>query len=236
MTDIHTHILPGVDDGAADPEQSLAMLRMEGEQGVERVVLTPHFYIKHESADRFLARRQEGWQRLEERLAWLEPEERSGLPDLVLGAEVAWQASVLDCPQLDSLCMGRSRYMLVELPFDRWTGQTIRQLNELMGFHGITPVLAHLERYLDIQDPKLIRQLLDLDVPVQISCAVLNSFWQGRKAVKLLRSGQAQLVASDCHNCDTRPPDMARGIEQLRRKVGREAADRALLLGNDLLT
>jgi protein subunit release factor B len=55
MTDLHTHILPGMDDGSPDVETSIAMLRMEAEQGVHTVVLTPHFYRDRERPEHFLS-------------------------------------------------------------------------------------------------------------------------------------------------------------------------------------
>lgn len=234
MTDIHTHILPGVDDGAADPEQSLAMLRMEAEQGVDRVALTPHFYIKRESVQQFLERRQRGWERLVQRLDRLPQQERDELPELYLGAEVAWQSDLLENPELARLCIGKSKYMLVELPFILWTGQTIYQLNELMSCHGITPVIAHLERYLDGQSPRIIQKLLELDIPVQISCGVFGKYWTRRKALNMLRRGQADLLATDCHNCDTRRPDLEQAVRRVSRALGQEAAER-ILENSDLL-
>ena len=228
MTDIHTHILPGVDDGAATVQDSLAMLRMEYEQGVRSVVLTPHFYPKRESIDRFLARRDAAFEQLSAAIAELPEEERAKLPELHLGAEVAWQSDLLELDELRPLCMGRSRNMLVELPFTLWNGGLIRQLNELMTCFGITPVIAHLERYLDDQDKKLVERLLALDIPVQISCAMFDSFFTRRKAMKLLRSERAHIVASDCHDCGNRPPNMAQAAAFLQRKLGRRESDRLL--------
>ena len=57
MTDLHTHILPGMDDGAKDAQMSIAMLRAQRDQGVDTVVLSPHFYGDREDVDRFLRRR-----------------------------------------------------------------------------------------------------------------------------------------------------------------------------------
>ena len=222
MIDIHTHILPGMDDGARDPEESLAMLQMEAEQGVRTVVLTPHFYYKRESVPDFLTRRQASYDRLTRAMAQLPQEEQDKLPGLRLGAEVAWQSDLLDCPDLSGLCLGGGKYMLVELPFTPWNRQTIRQLYELMTCHGITPVIAHLERYLADQSREITEKLLDLDLPVQISCDILSHVLQRRKAMKLLRSGRAQLIATDCHNCTGRAPDMAHALTILEAKLGRE--------------
>ena len=57
LTDFHSHVLPGIDDGSKSLKESIAMLRMEAEQGIRRVVATPHFYARHDQPERFLARR-----------------------------------------------------------------------------------------------------------------------------------------------------------------------------------
>ena len=89
MTDLHTHILPGMDDGAPDVETSLAMLREEARQGVDTVVLTPHFYRDRERPEHFLARRARAADRLNSAIQALPGEERRAMPRLILGAEVA---------------------------------------------------------------------------------------------------------------------------------------------------
>ena len=81
--DFHSHILPCVDDGSHSVEESLQMLRMEAEQGVTHVVLTPHFYAKHDSPERFLQRRAAAWETLQAAMAGEE-----GLPQITLCAEV----------------------------------------------------------------------------------------------------------------------------------------------------
>ncbi len=235
MTDLHTHILPGMDDGAVDVEQSLAMLAMEAEQGVTRVALTPHFYPKREAMTDFLARRQASYDRLTEAMALLPEGERDKLPRLCLGAEVAWQSNLLDCPDLSALCLGGSKYMLVELPFTAWSRQTVRQLWELMTCHGITPLIAHLERYLPDQSSKMVDSLLELDIPVQISCDILGHVFARRRAMKLLRSGQAHLIATDCHNCTDRAPNMAQALSILKAKLGREAAEELVAFSDELV-
>ena len=75
MTDLHTHILPGVDDGAKAPEESLEMLRMERDQGVDTVVLTPHFYRDRERPEHFLKRRRAAGEALRDALMALPEEE-----------------------------------------------------------------------------------------------------------------------------------------------------------------
>ena len=57
VTDFHSHVLPGIDDGSTSVEESIAMLRMAAEQGVRRVIATPHFYPRHDSPEHFLEKR-----------------------------------------------------------------------------------------------------------------------------------------------------------------------------------
>lgn len=227
MTDIHTHILPGMDDGAPDVETSMAMLRMEAEQGVETVVLTPHFYRDRERPEHFLDRRRKSAAKLAEVLSALPEGERDKLPRILMGAEVAWAPNLPDLVELSQFCMGRSRCFLLELPFSPWDDSMIHQIYGLMGRTGLTPVIAHLERYLRIQSPEMLGEVLALGVPVQVSAEeLLRPFSKG---MKLLRQGQAQLVASDCHNTGKRPPNLGQGMEQVRRKLGdgrREALER----------
>ena len=83
IVDFHSHILPGIDDGSQSVEESLALLRMEAEQGIRRVVATPHFYPRHDTPDRFLRRRARAEEILRDEMA-----KEPGLPELCIGAEV----------------------------------------------------------------------------------------------------------------------------------------------------
>ena len=118
MTDLHTHILPGMDDGAPDVETGLRMLRMEREQGVDAVALTPHYYSADESIDAFLRRRRAASEKLEDAIA-RQPDGET-LPRRILGAEVAWAPYMDRWEKLDELCYEGSEYLLLEPPFSVW--------------------------------------------------------------------------------------------------------------------
>lgn len=228
MTDLHTHVLPGMDDGAKTVEESLALLRMEREQRVDTVVLTPHFYRDRENPKRFLRRRRESAVLLAERLVELSEEERESLPRLILGSEVAWAPNLADWEELPELCIGNTQNLLLELPFAPWTDRMIGQIYDLMGRTGITPVLAHLERYIKIQRPEYIREVLDLGVPVQVSSSVLLRTLSRGSVLKMIRQQQAHLLASDCHNTASRVPDVKLALDVVRKKLGEETADRLI--------
>ena len=228
MTDLHTHILPGVDDGAKSVEESLAMLRMERKQGVDAVVLTPHFYRDRENPKHFLQRRRESALGLAEALMALPEEERSTLPRVILGAEVAWRPNLADWEELPQMCIGETKHLLLELPFSPWSDRMLDQLYDLMGRTGITPIIAHLERYLKSQRPEHIREVLELGVPVQVSgSALLHPLTRG-SVLKLLQRRQAQILASDCHNTTGRAPDLKAALDVVRRRLDEEAAQRLI--------
>lgn len=220
MTDLHTHILPRMDDGAKDAEESLAMLRMERMQGVERVVLTPHFYRYRETAAQFLSRRETAVALLEQQIAQLPEEEKVSLPERIPGAEVAWHPALLECDELPLLCIGQTKNFLLELPFTPWNHQLFNQIYDLIGQTGLTPVIAHLERYMKIQRKEYIRELFELDVPIQVSAEILKHPMARGNVMKLLEKQRVQILASDCHNCTDRPPNIGEGVQVVRRKLG----------------
>ena len=98
ITDFHTHVLPGVDDGSASVEESLALLQMEAEQGIGQVVATPHFYANHDTPERFLQRRERAEATLREALTG-----KPDMPELFMGAEVYFFPGMSDSDALNEL-------------------------------------------------------------------------------------------------------------------------------------
>ena len=236
MIDLHTHILPAMDDGAKDVQTSLELLRMEAEQGIDAVVLTPHFYRDRETPAHFLARRDQSARSLLSAIGQLPAPEQAALPRLALGAEIAWVPNLADWPELPRLCLGSSPYFLLELPFRPWTDQLINQLYELPGRTGLTPVLAHLERYLKAQKRSHLEAVLALGVPIQVSAEPLLHLTQRAPVLNLLRTHRAQLIASDAHDLTTRPPNLGQALKTLRRKLGDPYISTLITRTTDLLT
>lgn len=211
VTDLHTHILPNMDDGAKNLEESLALLDMERQQGVATVVLTPHFYRERETVDAFLQRRQQSMDTLLEAL----PE---GSPKLILGTEVAWFSSLAEEPELEKLCLGNTKYILLELPYAAWSKYLLDQVYQFASSSGLIPILAHVERYLPLQRPGQLEALLSMGLPMQMSADALTRFFKRHKMVELLKRGQ-WYIGSDCHNTDKRKPNMAAAAEVLLKRL-----------------
>lgn len=208
MTDTHTHILPGMDDGAATVEESLRMLRRCRAQGVKTVVLTPHFYPERESAGSFLERRAQAFEQLRSAVS-------QDLPRLVLGAEVGWCAGLEEMDRLQELAMGSSGYLLLEMPYMAWTEEQLNGVMNLINSGRVIPVLAHVERYLHMQRRGQFGAFCNMQIPMQLSAMTFRSLFKRRKALSLLSQGQ-WMVGSDCHNLSDRPPCMADAARYLQ--------------------
>ena len=216
MTDLHTHILPGMDDGAPDVETGLRMLRMEREQGVDAVALTPHYYSTDESIDAFLHRRRSAFEKLEDAITHLPDGET--LPRRILGAEVAWAPHMDRWEKLGELCYAGSDYLLLELPFSVWSGSLFRGLYELMDRTGVTPVIAHIDRYWGRIDKRSMEELFSMGLPVQISTAALTHWRTRCRALRTLQARKAQILISDAHGDTQRTPDITDALRVIRRR------------------
>ena len=192
LTDLHTHILPAVDDGADNLKTALQMLRAEKVAGVERVALTPHFYPLREGLNDFLERRQRAYAAL--LTAW----DGTVMPSLRLGAEVRYTPALLEM-ELRRLTVGESDYLLLELA-DRGIPVHIEQVLDVMLMQGITPILAHVERCEYFRkEPERLRKLVYMGALAQVSAGALENKWNQGFAKCCLESGLAQLIASDAH-------------------------------------
>ena len=192
LTDLHTHILPGVDDGAKDLESSIEILLAQKASGVERVALTPHFYPLREELDAFLEKRQKAFEVL--RLAC----NAETMPQLRLGAEVHYSTSLAEM-DLRRLTLGQSNYLLLELP-DTVVPAHIEQILEIMLEQGIIPILAHVERCCYFrEDPARLVRLIEKGALAQISALALARTKSDKFADICLRNHVAQIIASDVH-------------------------------------
>ena len=225
MNDLHTHILPGLDDGADTVETSLAMLREEYAQGVDTVALTPHFYRDREHLSDFLQRRKEACYKLLAAANALSEEERKMLPKLVLGAEVAWVPNLAQLPELERLCYQNTKYLLLELPFGAWDDTLFRQIYDLMNCRGITPIIAHIDRYWGTQKRERFETLFSLGVPVQLSAEPLLHFTTRGRALRLVKEGKVQMLISDAHDLTDRKPNLGKTSDVLRKKLGTERTE-----------
>lgn len=213
MIDWHNHVLPKMDDGSHSVAESIEMMRAQAEQGVTTVIATPHFYANDESVDSFLKRRSHAAAKLSEQLT-------EDMPSLRLGAEVRYYPNISRMQGLSSLCIEGSKFLLLEMPMCRWTDSMVRELITMSGRDGIHLVLAHIDRYVALQDKDVWRILLDNGILMQVNASFFASFVTRRKAMRFLQEGFIHLLGSDCHNMTSRPPQIERATAVIRKRCG----------------
>lgn len=232
MIDFHSHFLPGIDDGSKSSEMSLEMLKASADYGVKTMVATPHFYIYKNSADRFWEKRADSYEHLKKRMQGMEDE----LPSIVLGAEVYYFRGISHYDGLDKLKIGDTNYMLLEMPFEKWTEKILDEVWELKKEVGITPVIAHIDRYLDFQKgTDNIERLFGMEIPIQMNAEFINGFFTRGKAIKLIKDGYVGLLGSDCHNMDKRKPNLGQSLQIIEKKCGKKTVEDIYRYSKELL-
>lgn len=220
ILDLHTHILPGIDDGAKSVDVSAEMLAEIARQQSEPVVLTPHFYPYECSADDFLKKRAAAYAKLKSVMQAQTP--------AMVGCEIFLSPLLMKNQALRRLCISGTDFALVELPFtERLDDRTIRLLEDLRYNHGIKPILAHVERYRSItQSRDMIDTLISCGCMVQVNAeSFLTSPLKRRFVFDLLKSGKIDFLGSDCHNMTTRAPNLSRAVDFIIKKRGRQALE-----------
>lgn len=214
--DFHSHILPRIDDGSRSVEESIAMLRMSAQQGVREVILTPHFYPQRSTPERFLDKRDHSMA-----LLWEHMNGMAGLPAVRCGAEVYYYPQMSHSDSLRELAIEGTEYILVEMPMGTWTDSMYRELEAISYRQGLTPIIAHVDRYLGrFWDHGIPGRLTQLPVLVQANASF---FLKGTKGMAMLRKRQIHLLGSDCHNLTDRAPNLAPAVNSIRSSLGTDA-------------
>lgn len=222
LVDFHSHILPGMDDGSKSLEESIAMLRMEAEQGIQHVVATPHFYANHDTPERFLARREKAARLLRQEL-----DRYPELPALHIGAEVHYFSGMSHSEILTQLTIAGNHYILIEMPQPPWTEGMYRELEAVWDRQGLTPILAHIDRYIrPLRTYGIPGRLSELPVLVQANAEFFLRRETAGMALRLLSQGMIHLLGSDCHNTDSRPPNLGSVLALIEKRLGTGALKR----------
>lgn len=219
MIDIHLHILPGVDDGPETMEEAVALAKVLVQEGVHTAIATPHFndLFVQRSVVEIQARTNE----MQQVLDHLE------IPlHLSSGHEALIKPGLVEDIQTGRLStLNGSRYLLLELWNNTWLPETERVIFELRAF-GITPILAHTERYsIFHKDLERLRSLLRQGVLIQVTASSLTGM-QGKttrnSAEILLKRGLVHCIASDTHGLHRRPPAILQSLIEVKRIIGQE--------------
>lgn len=211
--DLHSHILPQLDDGSDSVEMSLAMLYQMAEQGVDVVCATSHYYAKHNSIPAFCERRAEAMERLSAVLT-------EDLPRVLPAAEVAYFPHMEE-QDLTPLCIQGTRTLMLEMPFADWTGLQLETVEALVLDCRYDVVLVHPERFCFSKSNRhKLEKLAELPIGLQVNAGSLLRWGTRRLALDLLQMAQYPLLGSDCHNLTSRPPNLKEGRKVVMQKLG----------------
>jgi protein-tyrosine phosphatase len=212
MIDLHTHILPGIDDGSPDIETSVAMARLSAEEGISVMVATPHVNGRYAPTPAAI---RQGVADLNEVLA------AEHIPVVVSpGAEIAIsEVSNLEDEALAALSLGGSTTLLIESPYLRGVPFFDSMLFEIQS-RGFKILLAHPERSpMFQQDPEALHDLVERGVLCSITAGSMRGRF-GRRvarcALDFISLGLVHNVSSDAHGLRKRPPGLVSGFEGAR--------------------
>lgn len=223
VIDFHSHVLPGIDDGSRNVEESLEMLRISASQGVDYIAATSHFYPVRDRISSYLKRRQDAYERLMKGVS-KECSDGGKFPRILVGAEVAFFSGISHWEYLEELTYEGTNLMLLEMPYDVWNDSDIKEVADMIKHRNVRIILAHLERFLSVPENKRqIRKLLELPVYVQINAGSLDSSWTKRRQIfKIIKEKGMIFLGSDAHGIHHRVPNLLAGREILEKKMGIE--------------
>lgn len=214
MIDFHTHILPAIDDGANDIRETLALIKALQDEDVKIAVCTPHYDPSDTPLQVFIRSRDNA-------ISMLRELGIAGLR-LISASETKLHAYLLNNSELSPLCIGNTRYLLIELPFHKsWGNEVYSILDSLMAYHNIIPIIAHIERYPAVgHSSACIKRLRDMGCVIQLNSSSLIDSKLKKRAVKHIRKGYIDILGSDCHNMTNRPPVIREGLRVIEEKLG----------------
>lgn len=216
VIDMHTHILPHMDDGAKDADMTRQMLQKSYAEGTEMVIATPHF-CHGMDRKRWEAKRQTAWEAACSIAKEIHPDFR-----IVLGAEVYMESGIRkDLEAGVPLTMHHSRIILIEFsPGANY--MYIKNSVMMLQSMGYEPILAHVERYQALIQQERVKELSRMGVKIQANTTSILGH-SGRKVkryvMQLLKQELIDMVSSDAHDMKYRAPGMKKCMKYLNRKL-----------------
>ena len=223
MIDIHSHILPAVDDGSGSESESLLMLEDAIREGIHTIVATPHFNHKYTNEKSKILT---GVEKLKQiiKANHLKIDVLPGQEIRIYGELLAdYEAGKLLTIANNPPSVNDASYMLVEFPFGHVPNYTERLLYDIE-LHGIRPIIAHPERNSQLlENPEKLYNLVTKGALTQLTTASLTGFF-GKNIQKfsdqLIKANLVHTIATDAHNISDRSFDMSQAYEEIMKKYG----------------
>lgn len=229
--DMHSHILPQLDDGSESLEMSLEIIERLRKQNVKNICFTPHYYSNEESISDFVSHRELSLKELSPHI----PED----VNYCVGAEVYVTRYLFNNSDLSPLCYGNSDYILCEFSFGNDFGEhTLNQFYRLRDNYGLVPVLTHIERYRNLMDDEaLVERLVRQGIIIQSNVGAFTGFSQRRRLLRYVKRGYIKVLGTDCHSLTRGNPDLySRTIRLIEDKCGEEYAENIMAVSAEIFS
>lgn len=223
FVDLHSHILPKLDDGAKNEQIAADMAAEYVKNGVTDVVCTPHYYrTREKNADDFREKRAKSLELLKNELK----SRNITPPNFLLGAEVHFDCDLTEIEGIEKLAFTGTDYILIEMPDSPWQDWMFDYIYDLIAVKRLTPIIAHLERY--EQPFSMVEKLAKMEVYCQVNASSVLGGPFKAQAHKLLKNRLVQLISTDTHNMTTRPPKIKEAFDVISQKYSSDYADRIM--------
>lgn len=219
--DIHSHFLPGIDDGAKKIENSMKMLHIAHESGTKMIILTPHNKPMHHNASpdtiRELAKKMQ-----------MDISKEGIDITLYTGNEIYYRSDILELLETGKVCtMADTSYILTEFnPMDDY--DYIRKAVYKITSGGYQPILAHVERYINVCAEVIrVEELIKMGAYIQVNAGSIMGQYGFRTknfTRRLLNQRLVHFVASDAHDEDSRGPQLKKCADYICKRYGEEYA------------
>lgn len=229
--DIHSHILPGIDDGAKSIDESIKLLSLLKQQGADNVILTPHFNASTDSITDFEEAVERSYKELSQAV------KGKNLPGIFLGCEVLYFNGIGSIQNIGCLCIKNTNYMLLEFGNIDFDDKVISDLCKLCDQCDVVPVIAHIERYFRFKGyRKLLKLVGEGKVLAQVNAPSFENKIFKRPLKKLFKKQCVTFLASDTHTVEKRPPKMDFAFAEIVKRFGESERSRLIKNSNDFLS
>lgn len=235
MYDLHSHVLPGIDDGAQSIDDTITLLKAAIDDGISHIIATPHIQLGR--FDNTLSNISATHQQV------ITHEQVKSLP-----IKLDFAAEIRICPEIMLLVKQQrlpflgewqqQSVLLLELPHSHIPAGTEQLIKWLMN-ENVMPLIAHPERNRDIQaDYQKFKRLVKTGCLFQLTAAsITGDFGEQAKSIaeQIIADGKATIVASDMHSLKRRPPKMSQAYEIVLRWFGEDVAKQLFVVNPRLI-
>lgn len=230
MVDIHSHILPSMDDGAKNTNESLKILKELKKQGVTNVFATPHFYPQTDDASDFNDSLQNSYKKLCRAI------NDKSVPNIHLGCELLYFEGIRNSDSLSQFCLANSSYLLLELAPLKIKDKLLQDILFLRDEKKIIPIIAHIERYSYAKNFRKLLKFIETEkILTQINASSLFERKGYKTVKKLIKKDIVTFIATDTHSIDNRPPMMMDALRLIEKKFGEQVKAKLIENGKSLL-